>query len=95
MWLTHDSGTINKMCECKSTGCTNNTILTCDEVGGTDLECSPASLMICDMKGNRIEWNDLKSGMIVKIRTLHRKFPGYEYLYVSVRGKCLVISIEI
>ena len=92
MHKAYDCGTIGKMCDCKSSGCTN---LTCDEAGGPDRECIPASLMICDMKGNRIEWNDLKNGMIVKIRTLHRTFPGYEYLYVSVRGKCLVLSIKI
>ena len=86
------------MCECKDHECRNSELCACkqcDEAGCPGGKCSPALLMICDMKGNQIEWNDLKSGMIVKIRTLHRNFPGYEYLYVSVRGKCLVISIKI
>ena len=99
MWqeaaVDYDSGTIGKTCECKDHECRNSELCACkqcDEAGCPGGKCSPAALMICDMKGNGIEWNELKSGMIVKIRSLHRFWRGYEYLYASVGGKRLFIS---
>ena len=51
--------------------------------------------MICDLRGNWLPWSQLRNGSIVKIRTMYRHWPGYEYLYASVRGKYLVIIIKI
>ena len=50
--------------------------------------------MICDLRGNWIPWSQLMNGSIVKIRTMYRHFPGYEYLYASVNGIYLFIIIK-
>ena len=89
----YDTGVFNKKCGCSGDQCKTN-IWTCAKAGCPDSKCGPGPHMICDLKGNRIEWNDLKSGMVVKIRTLHRNWPGYEYLYASVGGRFLVISLK-
>ena len=62
--IDYDSGTIGKTCECKDHECRNSELCACkqcDEAGCPGGKCSPAALMICDMKGNGIEWNELKS----------------------------------
>ena len=51
--------------------------------------------MICDLNGKGIQWSQLRSGMIVKIRKMHRTWPGYEHLYASRDGRYMVIIIKI
>ena len=89
----YDTGVFNEKCKCTGMQCKSN-VWTCARAGCPGAKCGPGPHMICDLKGNRIEWNDLKSGMIVKIRTLHRHWPGYEYLYASVRGRYLLIIMK-
>ena len=57
-------------------------------------EGDAAPHMICDLNGNGIQWSQLRSGMIVKIRTMRRHWPGYEYLYASRDGRYMVIIIK-
>ena len=100
----YDTGVIDKYCACPyqdglfrtlpDRSCHYNK-LKCPDSGCPGEKCSHnGPHMICDLKGNLIEWNDLKSGMMVKIRTLHRHWPGYEYLYASVNGRYLYISLN-
>ena len=85
-----DSGAIGKQCECEGDGCAK-----CDKFGCPDGKCNPAPHMICDLRGNWIQWSQLRNGSIVKIRSMHRHWPGYEYLYASKDGRYLDIIIGI
>ena len=93
MYITHDSGTISKQCECYTDGCASK-IIGCDKYGCIDGKCNGAPHMICDLDGHGIQRSQLRSSMVVKIRTMHRHWPGYEYLYASKDGRYLVIIIK-
>ena len=62
--------------------------------GNDDRKCYATPHMICDLNGNGIQWSQLRSSMVVKIRTMHRHWPGYEYLYASTKGRYFVITIK-
>ena len=82
-----DTGVIDKKCG------RSGDPSTCMFCGvGCSGECGPGPHMICDLKGNWIDWNDLKNGVMVKLKTLHRHWPGYEYLYASVNGSILSLD---
>ena len=51
---------------------------------------SPGEHTICDINGNSLKLNDVKTGMLVKIRAKNVHYPGYEYLYTAdgLWGKC-------
>ena len=90
-WVRNwDSGVIGKRCECEGDECPTK----CNKVGCPDGKCDPAPHMICDLRGNWIQWSQLRNGSVVKIRTMYRHWPGYEYLYTSVKGRYLVVIIK-
>ena len=44
----------------------------------------PGEHRFCDINGNSLKLSDVKSGMLVKIRSNKNvKYPGYEYLYTA------------
>ena len=63
--------------------------------GNDDRKCYATPHMICDLNGNGIQWSQLRSSMVVKIRSMHSHWPGYEYLYASKNGRYFVIIIGI
>ena len=52
----------------------------------------PGEHTICDINGNSLKLNDVKTGMLVKIRAKNVHWPGYDYLYTAdgKYGKCFV-----
>ena len=58
-------------------------------------EGDAAPHMICDLNGNGIQWSQLRNNTMVKIRTMFRHWPGYEYLYASADGRYFVIILQI
>ena len=47
----------------------------------------PGLHSICDINGNVLNWNDVKSGMTVKIRAKKTYYAGWEYMYTTPIGK--------
>ena len=47
----------------------------------------PGLHAICDINGNALNWNDVKSGMTVKIKAKKVNFPGWEYMFKTPVGK--------
>ena len=47
----------------------------------------PGPHLLCDINGNGLNWNDVKSGMTVKIRAKQTHWAGWEYMYTTPRGK--------
>ena len=47
----------------------------------------PGLHSICDINGNILNWNDVKSGMTVKIRAKKTYYAGWEYMYTDPIGK--------
>ena len=48
---------------------------------------SPGHHMLCDVNGNGLRYEDVTSGMVVKIRAKHTYYSEFEYLYSSFKGK--------
>ena len=47
----------------------------------------PGLHSIRDIKGNGLNWNDLKSGMTVKIRAKKTHWADWDYMYTTPKGK--------
>ena len=47
----------------------------------------PGLHSICDISGNGLNSNDVKSGMTVKIRAKQTHWAGWEYMYTTPKGK--------
>ena len=52
-----------------------------------DIQYGPGLHAICDINGNSLNWNDVKSDMTVKIKAKETTFDGYEYMYRTPNGK--------
>ena len=85
-----DSGIINQQSYSPECG-----PMECDNYGCIDRACFPGPHMICDLNGNGIQWSQLRNNTMVKIRTMFRHWPGYEYLYASKDGRYFVIILQI
>jgi len=48
---------------------------------GEDIHFRPGLHAICDINGNSLNWNDVKSEMTVKIKAKKVAFEGYQYMY--------------
>ena len=52
-----------------------------------DIRYGPGIHAICDINGNSLNWNDVKSDMTVKIKAKDVMFEGYQYMYRTPNGK--------
>ena len=46
----------------------------------------PGLHAICDINGNALNWNDVQSGMTVKIKAKETNWAGWEYMYETPVG---------
>ena len=52
-----------------------------------DNRYGPGLHAICDINGNALNWNDVKSGMTVKIKAKETTWAGWEYMFKTPVGK--------
>ena len=51
----------------------------------------PGLHSICDINGDGLNLNDIKTGMTVKLRAKQTHWAGWEYMYTTPKGKWLEI----
>ena len=58
-----------------------------DDPTWEEIQYGPGLHAICDINGNALNWNDVKSDMTVKIKANQTQFAGWEYMYKTPNGK--------